>query len=161
MIADYLWLGSTYHYPRCVRASGPGGPRCRRASFWVCVLSCVRYTHRSGPPQGGSQPYLKERRAVSHGSPWSSGSCPTTTVGYKSRPVFGDFPAVLTLVVYRENRSGARGLHAWVLTPWVRLLGPTPCSASKRTPVISLVTHAPTNSPSGEDLGDRSGPECF
>ena len=32
--------------------------------------------------------------------------------------MFGDFPAVLTLVVYRETGSGARGLLAWPVTAW-------------------------------------------
>ena len=39
-------VGSTYHYPRCVRASGPGGPRCRRASSFR--------KHFPSPRKGGS-----------------------------------------------------------------------------------------------------------
>ena len=39
---------------------------------------------------------LEERKACSHGSLWSSGSCPSVMVRCKPRPTYGDFPACLT-----------------------------------------------------------------
>ena len=100
MIADSRF-GSTYHYPRCVRASGPGGPRCRRASFCLCfnpflswvvtystMCHSVELTKKNGRPS-----------VVTVSASGLRGHVQPPLDRCKPGPVFGDFPACLTLFV--------------------------------------------------------------